>query len=191
MNERERTKDGRSGGEGSDTYEWLQCVVAALLVCIAAFTFFFRLIDVAGHSMEPTLQNGDKVIVSCRVSRYEPGDIVVLRKDSFKDEPIVKRIIAVGGQTVDIDFDAGVVYVDGKALDEPYIYEPTRRAIDFTEPVTVPDGCVFVMGDNRNNSQDSRLSLIGCVDTRYIIGKVVFRVLPFSSVGAIYGAKEG
>ena len=185
MNERERTKDGRSGGEGSDTYEWLQCVVAALLVCIAAFTFFFRLIDVAGHSMEPTLQNGDKVIVSCRVSRYEPGDIVVLRKDSFKDEPIVKRIIAVGGQTVDIDFDAGVVYVDGKALDEPYIYEPTRRAIDFTEPVTVPDGCVFVLGDHRSTSVDSRSSVIGFIKEDETVGQIVMRVWPLKNFGLI------
>ncbi len=189
MNEREQITTGADGGTGSDVYEWLQCVVAALLLCILVFSFFFRLVDVVGHSMVPTLQNGDKVLASCLTRDYKAGDIVVLCKESFKDEALVKRIIAVAGQTVDIDFDAGVVYVDGAALDEPYTYEPTYRALDFTEPVTVPEGCVFVMGDNRNNSQDSRLALIGCVDTRCIIGKVVFRLLPLSAVGAIYGAE--
>ena len=186
MNERKRKTDGETG---SDVYEWLQCVVVALLFCILAFTFFFRLVDVVGHSMVPTLQDGDKIIVSCRTRSYAAGDIVVLRKDSFKDEAIVKRIIAVAGQTVDIDFDAGVVYVDGVALDEPYTKELTYERESFDGPVYVPEGYIWVMGDNRNNSQDSRYFAIGCVDTRYIIGKVVFRLLPLSTVGAIYGAE--
>lgn len=188
MNERERITAVRGG---SDAYEWLQCIVAVLLLCVVAFTFVYRPVEVAGHSMQPTLNDGDLVIASRLSSHYERGDVVVLRVADYRDEPIVKRIIAVAGQTVDFDFDAGIVYVDGEALDESYIYEPTARAVDFTEPVEVPDGCVFVMGDNRNNSVDSRSVLIGCVDTRCIIGKVVFRALPLSSVGAIYGAKEG
>lgn len=188
MIKRERTMPQ---GGGSDVYEWLQCLVAVLLLCVAAFTFLYRPIRVAGNAMQPTLDNGDTVIVSLLSDQYVCGDIVALRVESYKSEPLIRRIIAKAGQTVDIDFDAGVVYVDGEALDESYVYEPISRAVDFTEPVTVPEGCVFVLGDCRNNSQDSRSVLIGCVDERCILGKVVFRALPLSSVGAIYGAKEG
>ena len=170
-----------------ETYEWIQCVVVALVVCVLIFVFAARVIDVVGHSMVPTLQDGDKIIITRLVRSYDRGDIVVLRKDTYREEPIVKRVIAVEGQTVDIDFYNGVVYVDGEALDEPYVNELTYQPEDFTEPVTVPEGCVFVMGDNRNNSTDSRTASIGCVDTRYIMGKVVFRILPLSSIGAIYG----
>lgn len=188
MNKREGTVPPRGG---SDSYEWLQCLVAVLLLCIAVFTFFFRPIAMPGDSMQPTLSDGDGLLVS-RLSRdFRPGDIVAVRVESYKSEPLVKRVIAVAGQTVSFDFDAGVVYVDGAALNESYIYEPTRRAADFTEPVEVPEGCVFLLGDNRNNSVDSRSALVGCVDARCILGKVVFRAWPLSAVGAIYGAKEG
>lgn len=98
-------------------------------------------------------------------------------------EPIVKRVIAVEGQTIDIDFDKGVVYVDGVALDEPYIYEPTYKQLDFSGPVTVPEGCVFVMGDNRNGSTDSRYSVLGCIDTRLIQGRVYLTVFPLKNFG--------
>ena len=93
-------------------------------------------------------------------------------------DPIVKRVIATEGQTVDIDFEEGVVYVDGVALDEPYVNSTTNERENFTEPVTVPEGCVFVMGDNRNRSTDSRSAAIGCVDTRYIIGKAPSSGIP-------------
>lgn len=185
MNERERMTAAQGG---SDSYEWLQCVVAVLFLCIAVFTFFFRPISMLGDSMQPTLYSGDKLLVSRLSDRYAAGDIVALQVESYKNEPLVKRIIAVAGQTVEFDLDAGIVYVDGAALNEPYIFEPTARAVDYTEPVEVPEGCVFVLGDNRNNSMDSRSALIGCVDTRCIIGKVVFRAWPLSAVGAIYGA---
>lgn len=188
MKEREENSAQRGG---SDSYEWLQCLVAVLLLCIAVFTFFFRPITMQGDSMQPTIVKGDRVLVSRLSSRYGQGDIVALRVDSYKSEPLIKRIIAVGGQTVSFDFDAGIVYVDGAALEETYIYEPTARALDYTEPVEVPEGCVFVLGDNRNNSMDSRSELIGCVDARCIIGKVVFRAWPLEAVGAIYGAGEG
>lgn len=170
-----------------EIYEWIQCVVVALICCVLVFVFIARVIDVKGHSMEPTLQDGDKIIITRLAGEYERGDIVVLRKDTFRDEPIVKRIIATGGQTIDIDFSTGSVYVDGVELDEPYINERTYDREDFEGPVTVPEGSVFVMGDNRNNSTDSRKAEISCVDTRYIMGKVIFRMLPFSKIGAIYG----
>jgi len=175
-----------------EIYEWIQCVVVALICCVLIFVFIARVIDVVGHSMVPTLQDGDKIVITRLTGDYERGDIVVLRKDTFREEPIVKRVIAVAGQTIDIDFENGVVYVDGEALDEPYVNELTYDPEDFESyerPLLVPEGCVFVMGDNRNNSTDSRRETIGCVDTRYIMGKVIFRILPFSSVGAIYGWK--
>lgn len=187
MNKREGTAPPRGG---SDSYEWLQCLVAVLLLCIAAFTFFFRPIAMPGDSMQPTLYDGDGLLVARLLRDFQPGDIVAVQVESYKSEPLVKRVIAVAGQTVDFDFDAGVVYVDGSALKETYVFEPTRRAGDFTEPVTVPEGCVFLLGDNRNNSVDSRSALIGCVDARCILGKVVFRAWPLSAVGAIYGVKE-
>lgn len=170
-----------------EVYEWVQCVVAALIACVLLFTFIGRVIDVVGESMYPTLKEGDKIVITRLAGEYEAGDIVVLRKESFKMDPIVKRIIAVEGQTIDIDFEQGIVYVDGLPLQEDYINEPTYDREDFTGPVTVPEGCVFVLGDNRNNSQDSRKTSIGCVDTRLILGKVVFRILPLGQFGAIYG----
>ena len=173
-----------------EAYEWIQCVVVALICCVLIFVFLARVIDVKGHSMEPTLEDMDKIIITRLAGDYERGDIVVLRKETFREEPIVKRIIAVAGQTIDIDFSTGTVYVDGEALDEPYVNELTYDDEDFLtyeRPVVVPEGCVFVMGDNRNNSTDSRRATIGCVDTRYIMGKVIFRILPLQKVGAIYG----
>ncbi|MGM9614064.1 MAG: signal peptidase I [Oscillospiraceae bacterium] len=173
-----------------EAYEWIQCVVVALICCVLVFVFIARVIDVVGNSMVPTLEWYDKVIITRLAGDYERGDIVVLRKDTFRDEPIVKRIIAVEGQTIDIDFENGIVYVDGEALYEPYVNELTYDPEDFESyerPLVIPEGCVFVMGDNRNNSTDSRRETIGCVDTRYIMGKVIFRILPFDKMGAIYG----
>ena len=168
-----------------EIYDWVQCLVYALVVCVLIFVFLFRTIDVVGHSMEPTLNESDKLIVTDLFYTPKYGDIVVLRKDSFGEQPIVKRVIATEGQTVDIDFEQGIVYVDGVALDEPYIAEPTTRPIDFDGEVTVPEGCVFVMGDNRNKSTDSRDEDLGMVDERYIIGHVVLRVLPLNKFGFV------
>ena len=168
-----------------EIYDWLQCIVFALVACILVFVFFFRTIDVVGHSMEPTLMEGDKLIVTNLFYEPEYGDIVILRKDSFGEQPIVKRVIATEGQVIDIDFEEGIVYVDGEALDEPYIAEKTTRELDFDGKVTVPDGCVFVMGDNRNKSTDSRDDSIGMVDTRYIIGHELIRILPLDSIGLV------
>ena len=170
-----------------ETYEWIQCVVIALICCVLIFVFIARVIDVVGNSMVPTLEWGDKVIITRLAGSYDNGDIVVLRKDTFREEPIVKRIIATEGQTIDIDFEAGVVYVDGVALDEPYVNELTYDQEDFVGPVDVPEGFVFVMGDNRNMSSDSRKAAISCVDERYILGKVVFRIWPLNKFGAMYG----
>ena len=127
--------------------------------------------------MYSTLHDGDKLFTSNLFYTPEQGDIIILRTPSY-NEPLVKRVIAVEGQTVDIDFNTGVVYVDGEALDEPYTYEPTYLSNGFEGPVTVPEGMVFVMGDNRNNSNDSRHPAIGCIDNRAILGKVYMILIP-------------
>ena len=130
--------------------------------------------------MVPTLQDGDRLLVLNAMldNDYEYGDIVVLRKDTFLEEPIVKRVIATEGQTVDIDFTAGAVYVDGQLLEEDDIRQPTYLEEGLEFPVTVPEGCVFVMGDNRNDSDDSRDPELGPVDTRQILGRAVFLLFP-------------
>ena len=144
--------------EGRDLYEWAQALVCSVLAVVLLFTFVIRLIGVDGHSMVPTLQDGDRLLVLNAMldNDYEYGDIVVLRKDTFLEEPIVKRVIATEGQTVDIDFVSGAVYVDGELLEEDYINEPTYVEEGTEFPLTVPEGSIFVMGDNRNHSSDSR-----------------------------------
>ena len=193
----ERQKENQSGeekvqeqgqgpaAEANGVLDWLQTIVTALVACILIFVFLGRTVGVIGPSMEQTLIEGDRLIISNLFYTPKYGDIVVLRKDTFKDEPIIKRVIATEGQTVDIDFETGVVYVDGAALDEPYANTPTTLREDFEDPVTVPEGSVFVMGDNRNRSTDSRTESIGCVDTRYIIGRAVFRIYPFNKIGSL------
>ncbi len=168
-----------------EIYDWMQCIVVALVACILIFTFVGRMIGVDGGSMLPTLEDGDRIIITNIHGKLEYGDIVVLTKREFSREPIVKRVIATEGQTVDIDFQAGEVYVDGVLLDEPYINEPTTRQLDMKFPVTVPEGCIFVMGDNRNKSTDSRASTIGFVDTRCVLGKAVNIIYPLSRFGMI------
>lgn len=159
-------------------YEFVDILVSALLVIFVIFAFLFRLVGVEGTSMLPTLEGRDRLLVSS--SRYEPQykDIVIITQPNVFNEPIVKRVIATGGQKVDIDFEKGIVYVDDKALDEPYVNAPTltKEGVEF--PVTVPDGHIFVMGDNRNGSTDSRSPVIGFIDVRYVLGKVEGRITP-------------
>jgi len=165
---------------GKELYEWVQALVGSVLLVVLIFTFVVRLIGVDGSSMEPTLKHGDRLLVlnSLWYDDYRYGDIVVLRKDSFMEEPIVKRVIATEGQTVDIDFDEGVAYVDDVALEEDYINDYTYLEEGTEFPLTVPQGSVFVLGDNRNHSSDSRDSRLGTVDNRYVIGKAVFLAFP-------------
>ena len=166
--------------KGREAYEWVQALVCSVLAVVVVFTFVVRLIGVDGRSMVPTLQNGDRLLVlnSMLYDDYKYGDIVVLRKDTFLHDPIVKRVIAVEGQEVDINFSTGSVFVDGELLEEDYINEPTYLEEGTEFPLTVPEGSIFVMGDNRNHSSDSRDSRLGTVDTRYVIGKAVFLAFP-------------
>ena len=161
-----------------ELYDWIQCVVVALVVGILVFMFLLRVVNVKGNSMYPTLHDEDKILTTNFLYTPKPGDVVVVQTDSYGPEPLVKRVIATEGQTVDIDFEKGIVYVDGEALDEPYINAPTMEREDFSGPVTEPEGCLFLMGDNRNRSTDSRTESIGMVDTRCVIGRAVMIVYP-------------
>ena len=159
-------------------------LVAAIVIL---FLLIFRVVIVSGDSMYNTLWDGDYVLLLSNVLYGEPeyGDVVVVSKASYdQGTPIVKRVIATEGQTVDIDFQLGLVFVDGIALDEPYTYTPTNVSEGVSFPLTVEEGCVFVMGDNRNISKDSRSPEIGLVDTREILGKALFLFFPGTDDGA-------
>lgn len=180
MSEKEQEKQAEEK-ESRDLYEWVQALVCSVLVVVLVFTFCIRLIGVDGHSMVPTLQDGDRLLVTTSLlsGEYKYGDIVIIQKGAFAGgEPIVKRVIATGGQTVDIDFETGAVYVDGALLEEDYINELTFVEEGTEFPLTVPEGSIFVMGDNRNHSSDSRDASLGTVDTRYVIGRAVFLAFP-------------
>lgn len=178
-------KKAKPAGLLSEVYDWLQVVVVAIVGIVLIFVFAARTIEVVGPSMQPTLQNHNRIVLSDLFYTPKYGDIVVLRKASFENTPIIKRVIATEGQTVDIDFTTGIVTVDGRALDEPYTAEPAARPENFTGPIAVPPGCVFVMGDNRNDSTDSRDSRIGMVDTREIMGRLLFRIFPIGEFGGV------
>ena len=167
--------------EDQSWYSWLRTLVCVVLATVLVFTLVVRIVRVEKQSMRETLQNGDILLTVNRhlAGELKAGDIVVIKKEYFEDgKPIVKRIIATEGQTVDIDFDAGVVYVDGQALEEDYIREPTYLDEGLEFPITVPEGCLFLLGDNRNNSMDSRYPDLGPVDVRCVIGKAVVLVFP-------------
>ena len=173
--------DKNKASVGRGVHDWLQTVIAVVTAAVVIFTFVGRLSRVEGASMRETLQNGDLLAVlnGPLCGDYQPGDIVIARRADFNGgAPIVKRVIATEGQTVDIDFAAGVVYVDGEPLAEPYIREPTWTEEGTEFPLTVPEGCLFLMGDNRNKSEDSRSSALGPVDNRCVLGRAVFLVLP-------------
>jgi len=164
-----------------ELYDWLQCIVAAVICSIFIFVFIGRTIGVDGNSMMNTLHDHDRVIMSNLFYTPSNGDIIVFQSPSetFGGTPLVKRVIAISGQSIDINFDTGDVIVDGVILDEPYILERTTyNRSSFQGPVMVPDGYVFVLGDNRNSSTDSRDPQVGLVDTRFILGRVHLIAIP-------------
>ena len=161
-------------------YDWARCLVSAVVAVVLLFTFCFRMIGVSGGSMKNTLYDGDRlVMLNSILCDFEQGDIVIVNAyNATLSETIIKRIVAVGGQTVDIDFNTGIVYVDGIALDEPYAKEPTFTTGGTEFPLTLAEDEVFVMGDNRNHSTDSRSAMLGAVKVDYVQGKAVFLLLP-------------
>ena len=160
---------------------YVRDVVYLLAVLLLAGILLFRNVIVSGSSMKNTLVEGDFLILMSNTLYNQPkqGDIVVISKADYDDgKPIVKRVIATEGQTVDIDFIKGIVYVDDVALEENYIIEPTMTNGGTEYPIEVEAGHIFVMGDNRNNSRDSRFPEIGQIDEREILGKAVFLLVP-------------
>lgn len=171
---------------GSGFLSYLHDLIYILAAVMVIFLLLFRVVVVSGDSMYDTLLDGDYLLLVDRqlAGALHQGDVVVACKSSFRGgEPIVKRVIATGGQTVDIDFDMGVVYVDGVALEEDYTHTPTNLEEGMTFPLTVEENHVFLMGDNRNDSMDSRSQEIGQVDVREIMGKVVFLLFPGTDEG--------
>ncbi|MBO5210512.1 MAG: signal peptidase I [Clostridia bacterium] len=179
-----------------EVVEWLSVIASALIIVVFLFGFVFRVAVISGDSMKNTLFNADVVVISNFNYTPKQGDIVVVSRNAenapeamrAENGPIIKRVIATEEQEVNIDFEAGTVYVDGIPLNEPYISTPTTDQYDVQFPVTVPKGCIFVLGDNRAVSLDSRNSRIGdggMIDTRYVLGHAVYRMFPFDRIGGL------
>ena len=181
-------------------FEWLELLAIVLVIIVTLFTFVVSIVGVDGSSMYPTLHNRDLMLVQRIAYTPQQGDVIVLRKDNtFANQALVKRVIATGGQTVYIDYDANTITVDGEVLEEPYLnyefddlygsdYMADRVDLDpqyVNQEFTVPEGCVFVCGDNRNHSSDSRVAQLGMVDERYVIGRVLMVFFPFADFGLV------
>ena len=167
-------------------YDWVGTLLIAFAVLLLVMAFFLRQITVNGSSMNDTLHNKDRLVVSSFMYEPSPGDIVVVTHGEKFDEPIIKRVIAVEGQHLEIDYFNNKVIVDGNVLDESYAKGITIRLTNSTQiPDTIPKGYVFVMGDNREDSLDSRSRKIGLIPVENIIGKVIYRIYPFEKMGTV------
>ena len=199
----EETPEARKKRYAAEAYDWFDTILFSVLAVVVIFTLFTRLSSVDGNSMLPTLHDKERLLVTDMFYKPQHNDIVVLWSENLPSEDgngmgkaIVKRVIGVGGDKINIDFSKGVVYRNGEALplevSDGVLYEDghaindyTRAPIDFSGEITVPEGQIFVLGDNRNGSSDSRDDRIGLVDENYIIGKVYLRIMPFDKFGGV------
>lgn len=195
-------EDNKNTNKVAELFDWIDTVVIALISVVIIFSLFFRIATIVGPSMQNTLYNGERVIISNFLYTPKYGDIVVVSRNTNNSvdsadtgrEPIIKRVIATEGQYVDINFETGKVYVGADLsnmveLSEPYANGPTTLRYDIEFPIYVKEGHIFVLGDNRNNSTDSRSSTIGdlgLIDERYVLGKAVYRIWPIDAIGGLY-----
>jgi len=180
---------------GREIFEWVQAIVVAFVVAMFIRTFLFTMVVVDGPSMEPTFKDGQRLVVTRLDKNYSYGDVVVFRPECAPDKLYIKRVIATEGQTVSFDFENGLVMVDGEVIDEPYIKEAIQNGYFYdynpnTRPeIVVEKDTLFVMGDNRNRSKDSRDDEVGLVKEKSVIGKAVFRWWPLNQIGADFSGK--
>lgn len=185
MTENAFDRDSGNSSAKAQLFDYFEAIVFAVAVVIVIFAFVIRTVTVEGPSMEPTLQNGDRLFITNLFYTPKKGDIVVVAVPGVFNDPIVKRVIATEGQTIDINFDKGEVYIDGTLIEEEYIKDITRREEGTEFPLTVGKGEIFVMGDNRNNSEDSRNIRVGSIPVSNVLGRVVFRFYPFDNFGKL------
>lgn len=171
----------------NNAFDLIKTIILAMIMVSVIFTLFVREANVEGSSMQNTLQTKDRVFLTNFLYQPKNGDIVVINAENLEEKRIIKRVIAIGNQTLRIDYDTGNVYVDEIKIDEPYISSETGKSSFPAEiPYTIPKGYIFVMGDNRAMSKDSRNETIGLVSVDDVIGKAQFVFYPFDRAGYLY-----
>ncbi len=178
----------KADGMMAGVYDWIRCIIFAIAIVVIVLTFVFRLVEVDGSSMDDTLNNKDKVIVTNLFYTPHDNDIVVISHGEQYDKPIIKRVIATEGQTIKLDYENDKIIVDGVVIPESYIKGTTfsNRKGDYDVPEVVPKGKIFVMGDNRLVSLDSRYKQIGLIDVNNVIGKAQVVAFPFDRIKYLY-----